>query len=308
MEPTTEKTSNGHGGTSVPRIDQALVKEANANPGKDMIGIMGKGLIYHKMVAIMKEIGAVGKDQQNTVQNFKFRGIDQFINALHPACVKHGVFVNPQNVSYKSELKEVTRSNGKAGVDKHVELLTSYTFIAEDGSSVTLGPIPAEGLDSGDKATNKALSAGLKYLLIQTFLVPTEDMAEGDADNPEHGAPAKKEADKAPPATTSQPRRGGFTAPQRGADPKAETPPPAAAQSAPAPAAAAPVPTSTAQPATTTQESAPATSANTSATPPAATTAPAQAAVPATAAATEPEKPKRERARFNPPSKTKREE
>jgi hypothetical protein len=62
-----------------------------------------------------------------------------------------------------------------------------YDFFAEDGSKVTIGPIPAEGLDSGDKATNKALSAALKYALIQTFSVPTEDMAEADLESPEIG-------------------------------------------------------------------------------------------------------------------------
>jgi hypothetical protein len=67
-----------------------------------------------------------------------------------------------------------------------------YDFFAEDGSKVTVGPIPAEGLDSGDKATNKALSAALKYALIQTFSVPTEDMAEADLDSPEIGRGSSK--------------------------------------------------------------------------------------------------------------------
>ena len=68
-----------------------------------------------------------------------------------------------------------------------------YDFYAEDGSKVTVGPIPAEGLDSGDKATNKALSAALKYALIQTFSIPTEDMAEADLDSPEIGASSSKD-------------------------------------------------------------------------------------------------------------------
>ena len=144
-------------------------------------------IIYKKMSDIMKDIGPVSKDQKNTVQGFKFRGIDQFVNALHPALVKNGVFMTPRCTSYTSELKEVTRSSGKAGVDKHVSILMEYDFFAEDGSKVTVGPIPAEGLDSGDKATNKALSAGLKYALIQTFSVPTEDMAEADLETPEIG-------------------------------------------------------------------------------------------------------------------------
>lgn len=148
-------------------------------------------LIYKKMSDVMKEVKSVSKDQKNTAQGFKFRGIDQFVNALYPALTKHGVFMAPRCTNYTQELKEVVRGSGKAGVDKHVSMLIEYDFYAEDGSKVTVGPIPAEGLDSGDKATNKALSAALKYALIQTFSIPTEDMAEADLDSPEIGKTLK---------------------------------------------------------------------------------------------------------------------
>jgi hypothetical protein len=141
-------------------------------------------LIYKKMSDVMKDVGAIGKDQKNTQQGFKFRGIDQFVNALYPALTKHGVFMSPRATSFTHELKDVVRGSGKAGVDKHVSIMMEYDFYAEDGSKVTVGPVPAEGLDSGDKATNKALSAALKYALIQTFSIPTEDMAEADFESP----------------------------------------------------------------------------------------------------------------------------
>lgn len=144
-------------------------------------------LIYKKMSDVMKDVGAIGKDQKNTQQGFKFRGIDQFVNALYPALTKHGVFMSPRATSFTHELKDVVRGSGKAGVDKHVSIMMEYDFYAEDGSKVTVGPVPAEGLDSGDKATNKALSAALKYALIQTFSIPTEDMAEADFESPEIG-------------------------------------------------------------------------------------------------------------------------
>ncbi len=162
-------------------------------------------LIFKKMSDVMREIGFVGKDQKNQAQGFKFRGIDQFVNALYPALVKHGVFMAPECVGETHELKEVTRGSGKAGVDKHVHIQMAYTFYAEDGSSVRVGPIPAEGLDSGDKSTNKALSAALKYALIQTFSIPTEDMAEADFDSPEIGTSSKKDA-KFPPAKEYAPK------------------------------------------------------------------------------------------------------
>lgn len=151
------------------------------------------GLIYKKMSDVMKDVKSVSKDQKNVAQGFKFRGIDQFVNALYPALTRHGVFMAPRSTSYSHELKDVTRGSGKSGVDKHVSITMEYDFYAEDGSKVTVGPIPAEGLDSGDKATNKALSAALKYALIQTFSIPTEDMAEADLDSPEIGASSGKD-------------------------------------------------------------------------------------------------------------------
>lgn len=145
---------------------------------------MSQGLIYKKMNLVMSDVGHVKKNQTNTVQGFKFRGIDQFINALYPALVSNGVFMTPRCVSESHELRTVVRNSGKESVDKHVTLLMEYDFFAEDGSKVTVGPIACEGIDSGDKATNKALSAGLKYALIQTFSIPTEDMPDGDSDSP----------------------------------------------------------------------------------------------------------------------------
>jgi hypothetical protein len=155
--------------------------------------------VFKKMVEVMREVGVVGKNQKNQAQGFKFRGIDDMVNALHPALTKHGVFMAPRCVKEEHEIKEVVRGSGKVGYDKHVTIHMEYDFFAEDGSKVTIGPIPAEGLDSGDKATNKALSAALKYALIQTFSIPTEDMAEGDLETPTIGDASgspKKEAPK----------------------------------------------------------------------------------------------------------------
>lgn len=162
-----------------------------------------RALIYKKMSDVMREIGAIGKDQKNQAQGFKFRGIDQFVNALYPALTKNGVFMAPRALRHDQEIKDVVRSNGKSGVDKHVSIMMEYTFYAEDGSNVTVGPIPAEGLDSGDKATNKALSAALKYALIQTFSIPTEDMAEADLESPEMGSSVATPVSAAPASTVA---------------------------------------------------------------------------------------------------------
>jgi len=156
------------------------------------------GTIHQRMTKVMRDVGAIGKDKTNSAQGFKFRGIDQFVNALYPALLANGVYMAPSCTHHEQQLKDVVRGNGKTGVDKHVSILMSYTFHAEDGSSMTVGPIPAEGVDSGDKATNKALSAALKYALIQTFSIPTEDMAEADFESPVLGTPSSSVKDSTP--------------------------------------------------------------------------------------------------------------
>ncbi len=155
-------------------------------------------MIYKQMSKVMKDIGAISKDGVNSMQNYRFRGIDQFLNALHPALVKHEVFMTPIIHNVTHEIKEVTRGNGKPGVDKHVQLRITYRFYACDGSFVDAEMV-SEGIDSGDKATNKALSAAMKYMLIQTFSIPTDDVAESDEESPKVTVRAKKETVSGPP-------------------------------------------------------------------------------------------------------------
>ncbi len=57
-----------------------------------------------------------------------------------------------------------------------------FHFFAEDGSSMS-AVTQGEGMDNGDKGTAKAMSVAMKYCLMQTFLVPTEDLVDGDAES-----------------------------------------------------------------------------------------------------------------------------
>lgn len=161
--------------------------------------------ILKKYHAIMSEVGAIEKSSTNTAQKFKFRGIDAFQNRLHQLLVKHKVIITPM-VTHRTD-DVVESSNGKK--QRAVNLVMKYTFTdVEDGSSLSI-MIPSEGLDFGDKATNKALSFGLKYALIQGLMVPTEDMEtpdmsieEGDSSSPT--LTAKKPAPKKTAKTTAK--------------------------------------------------------------------------------------------------------
>lgn len=139
--------------------------------------------IYSAINQVMADIGAVGKDQKNEAQGYKFRGIDQMYNALHPALVSHGVFCVPRVLT-----SETTERVSKSGTPSlRVFLEVEHRFYAPDGSFVEVVMV-GEGIDTSDKATNKALSAAYKYALMELFCIPTADLIDADSDSPEAGA------------------------------------------------------------------------------------------------------------------------
>lgn len=134
--------------------------------------------IYEAISNVMAEIGAVGKNKKNTQgQGFMYRGIDDVMNALQPALIKYKVFVTP---TVTNEIRE-ERQSKQGGVLLYTRLTIDYTFYTIDGSCVKATVI-GEAMDSGDKATNKAMSIGFKYACFQVFCIPTEEMADPDSE------------------------------------------------------------------------------------------------------------------------------
>jgi hypothetical protein len=133
--------------------------------------------IHKQMAGIMARIEYIGKDKENKQQGFRFRGIDDVYNALHDVMADFGVFTTSEVVS----LDRSDRPTKSGGIMTFVIARIRYTFWAEDGTSVTTEVI-GEGMDSGDKASNKAMAVAHKYALLQVFMVPTEDMADPDAE------------------------------------------------------------------------------------------------------------------------------
>ena len=142
--------------------------------------------IYESICAIMSDCPAISKDSRNTQGNgYNYRGIDAVMNALQPLLIKHKVFVVP-NV-YQSQREERVTSKGNTLIYSIIRV--EYTFYAEDGSYLKAF-VMGEGMDSGDKATNKAMSAAFKYALFQVFCIPTEEMHDPDAETPEESQKA----------------------------------------------------------------------------------------------------------------------
>lgn len=134
-------------------------------------------MIYPLIGQAMREIGAIGKNSRNEQQQFWYRGVDAVYNALNPVMAKLGLFITPEILDQKRE--ERLSSSNKSLIYSIVTM--RYTVYAPDGSFVQLTVI-GEGMDSGDKATNKAMSVAMKYAMFQLFMIPTEELQDPDAE------------------------------------------------------------------------------------------------------------------------------
>ena len=127
------------------------------------------------MAQILKDIEAIGKGRRNEQQGYSFRGVDDVYNMVHPLMSKHQVFCVPRMLAQDTS-ERVTTSGSTL---RFVQLSMAYDFFAPDGSHVT-AEVMGEAMDSGDKASNKAMSAAHKYALLQTFCIPTGDVPDAD--------------------------------------------------------------------------------------------------------------------------------
>ena len=139
--------------------------------------------VYKAINAVQAELSTVGitKDRRNMQgSGYNFRGIDDVYNTIAPLLSKHGLCILPRVLTREC----VERVSQKGGALFYITVEVEFDFVsAEDGSKHTVKTF-GEAMDSGDKATNKAMSAAYKYACFQAFSIPTE--ADNDADAHTH--------------------------------------------------------------------------------------------------------------------------
>jgi len=164
--------------------------------------------ILQALVGAMKDVGSISKNQRNDQQRYMFRGIDDVYKAVQPALIANGIIVSPT----VRDITREERATKSGGVLINTSCTVDFCFHAAfDGSSITVTTV-GEAMDSGDKSTNKAMSAAYKYALFQTLCIPTEggcidsekDTHEVAAAKPKPSRKPKTKAE-APDATQEKP-------------------------------------------------------------------------------------------------------
>jgi hypothetical protein len=135
--------------------------------------------VYQAIAAITKDLAREGINKNRTNSQgsgYKFRGIDDVYNALAPKLAEHGLCIIPRMTSRE----QLERQSKAGGALFFTTVHAEFDFVSvEDGSKHTACTI-GEAQDSGDKSTNKAMSAAYKYACFMTFCIPLEGTPDAD--------------------------------------------------------------------------------------------------------------------------------
>lgn len=170
--------NNSPGATSL--VDKArtaglLIEEFHETTEVDMTeettpAEVTRPTLVERLVAVKRDIGAVGKGDRNAQQGFNFRGIDAVMNAVAGPFMKHGIMAYPHKVV---SVERGTATTAKGSVMNTVSVIVRYAFT--DGVDYLHFEAAGEAFDSGDKATPKAMSVAYRTALIQALSLPTDE-------------------------------------------------------------------------------------------------------------------------------------
>lgn len=130
---------------------------------------------------VRADIKSIAKERIFTGQNWKFRGIDEALNAFGPVTLRHGVNVIPHRV--EPTFRDARTSQGKP--TRECTVTTTWRIYGpmfDYFEAQTIG----ESLDSGDRGSSKAQSIARRELLFGVGLTPTGD-PNGDVSTIERG-------------------------------------------------------------------------------------------------------------------------
>lgn len=151
--------------------------------------------VHDLLVAVMRDLPYIAKDQQNTAQRYMFRGVDAVMDAVGPLVRKHGLICLPAQVQIiENERYETRGRDNKPGAPMQgVILAVDWELRGPGGphdvlSASTFG----QAADAGDKAVAKAFSVAYRELWLKLLVVPTGEKDVDEAEPHQRAAAAEE--------------------------------------------------------------------------------------------------------------------
>ena len=156
--------------------------------------------IYEKMSLITSEIGVVEKNLEVPTggkKSYKAVSERDVLDAVKPIEAKYRVYSYPasRQVIDRDVLVKESEYNGQVTRTNSLfmRIDTVYRFVNMDNPAEYIDITTyGDGIDTGDKATGKAMTYADKYALMKGYKISTGDDPDKDA-SPEHGYERKAE-------------------------------------------------------------------------------------------------------------------
>lgn len=146
--------------------------------------------IYQRMLKIQTELQTVAKKLNvNTGKGGSYKAVSErdVIDAIKPLENKYGIYSYPAERSVVDSDLITTETQYGQKNSFFLRIETKYVFINVDNPSETLTVVSyGDGIDSGDKATGKAMTYGDKYALMKAYKISTGEDPDKDP-SPEFG-------------------------------------------------------------------------------------------------------------------------
>jgi len=153
--------------------------------------------IFQKMEAITNELGFVAKNLNVAVSknnSYKATGEVDVLEAVKPLENKYGVYsyAIDREIIESDTLTQNTQYGEKTSL--FLRMKVTYRFVNTDNPQDYIETISfAEGIDSGDKASGKAMTYADKYALMKSYKISTGEDPDQKASE-EYKKPTKKVA------------------------------------------------------------------------------------------------------------------
>lgn len=126
------------------------------------------------IAGVIKVAKGVTKDHQvdGGGIRYKARNIEDIITAVRTSCAENGLIIYPSKIETNVFSDTRFGKNGERIV-QICDVTVEYTLTTGEDSITAVGI--GRGEDSGDKAPNKAMTFAYKNVLLQTFMLATDD-------------------------------------------------------------------------------------------------------------------------------------
>lgn len=138
--------------------------------------------VHEALAAVLDALGPIPKNGEApaSMGGYKFRRVEDITAALKPLFAKHGLLCVPSVMTRV----ESQRTTGNNKILYCVDLEICFRFVGPQGDELATN-VWGQGTDSGDKATQKAVTSAFKTMLSVVFCISDSEMDAEAHDVPE---------------------------------------------------------------------------------------------------------------------------